>query len=117
MPCDSVRQVSIILEKMDAATLKTGLDAEGLQHYTNSIGEIEIFSNREFLGAYHPTNKTFRAYLSTASEEGEEIIQERAKQVKRAYSAGVVVSQAKKFGWKLTRKTTPQGLTQYEVQK
>lgn len=119
MPCDSIREVSIVLDKMDPATLKVGLadaqiTANALSYQPDTL-ELYDQQTRRYLGAFNTTTRTYKASLTNDQEDEE--AQEVAKRIKRAYSNGVVLTQAKKFGWSLKKSTTKQGLTQYEVTK
>lgn len=108
MPCDQVRTVTVDLNAADMPAFREGLKQLGLNY---SEGEVLIIHNPERLSGkllvaeYNPKTKqltvTSSAYASEAKKS------EFINQIKRAYSTGVVFTQAQKFGWEIKQVQEP----------
>jgi hypothetical protein len=106
IPCDSINTMGINLGKVDSTLLFDALKALDLAPYIN--GDTIYFQG----GTYNKTTKeaTFRqSRMSGLNLTADEM----TAQVKRAYSAEVVKTTAKKYGWTL-KETAPY---QYQVIK
>src|SRR5206468_1312352 len=94
--CDTIRSTQVNLGKVSAEILAAALNALGLNAVRT--GNHVTFSN----GYY---NGTLTLY-------GQDV-EKRTQAIKQGYSAEVVKSQAKKYGWQV--KTT--GQNKFEIQK
>lgn len=112
MPCDQLRTTKIDLSVADLAVFKAGLEAAG---YT--VGEygsaIMITKDNALYGSFESdTGKmTYPGIVSKAA------IQDRQNEMQRAYSQGVVQTQAVRFGWTVKEGKSRAGNVQYEVQR
>lgn len=97
MPCYTVQTVGVVLKVSDLDLLRAAIKSLGM--VPAGTGQTIYFGNGE----------------SFDKERGELRVtsQERAALIKRAYSAEVVKSQARRFGWHLKQT----GEYQYEVMK
>ena len=110
MPCDSVYQTPIVftsiahkVEHIDL--LASGFKELGFQIVARANGftiHNRSFSGRESTGTY------IQGVFNVPERWNLDL-----NRVKQAYSAQVVMSQAKRFGWNLTRKSA----TEFEVQR
>lgn len=108
MPCDTIQRSQV---EFLATTTDLHLLAEGLRALGFTVRESDLgldFYKAGISGTYAKATGqlTSRGYdqLDTAA-------------VKVAYSEQVVISQAKKFGWKIDWKTLPSGEREATVQK
>jgi nitrate reductase beta subunit len=86
MPCYSITQVQLLLEKANVDLLKKAL--EGLGYLgLHKDGEKRLYWNG---GMYNKDSGKL-----TVREDN------RVSEIKKAYSAEVVKAQAKRFGWQL----------------
>lgn len=97
MPCNTVSTVEVKLEKANLELMESALKALKLSPYRQ--GTALMFGQGEFIDT-----QSGIARLSPMRNPAE---------IKRAYSAEVVKSQARKYGWTL-KETAP---FQYEVTK
>lgn len=98
MPCHTISIVTVELGKLNADLAKAALEAMGLNPQVNTAtGELYHWA-----GSYNPTT-------GKAVWRG----QDRSTELKRYYSAEVVKSQAKRYGW--TIRQSAQNPWQYEV--
>jgi len=97
MPCDSRVTVSVNLSAADRELLFKVLMGLGwqpreisnmIQVYVPEFGAVTITGGKLNIGTY--------SYLASEAKA-----EELANKIRRAYSAEVVKSQAKKFGWQL----------------
>jgi hypothetical protein len=98
MPCYTIQTVSVNLGKANLDLLEQALQVI----YPRTVlrtGDVIRFNNGE---SYNATTQELRIRNADS-----------AKLIKRAYSAEVVKSQAKRFGWAI-KETAP---FQFEVQK
>ena len=99
MPCDSITTSAVELGKVNADLLTAALNALGFNARQQGLA---VFFNG---GTYH--SNTGELTLSGGNAE------KRTAEIKRAYSAQVVTTTAKKFGWQVKQT----GQFQYEVTK
>lgn len=97
MPCNTVSTVQVQLDKANVDLMQAALTALKLRPYRQ--GTALMFGNGEWIDT--ATGKSALAPTRNPAE------------IKRAYSAEVVKSQARKYGWSL-KETAP---FQYEVTK
>jgi len=95
MPCNTTQVSTVEIGKLNPELLVAALAAMKLA--PRQSGAVIYFGNRESYNT--ETGKMQMAWNRSANE------------IKRAYSAEVVKSQAKKFGWQLTET----GPYQYQV--
>jgi hypothetical protein len=110
MPCDQVIATPVVFEKLAHKVEHIDLLAAGLKE----LGYVIV--NRT--GGFNIHNRSFGGRESTGTYiKGVFNVPERwsldLNRVKQAYSAQVVMSQAKRFGWNLTRKSA----TEFEVMR
>jgi hypothetical protein len=105
MPCDSISTAEIDAGKFSGPHLLAALTALGLNP------RHEAYKTYTFAGG------TFRSdtgkFTFTGGYVNDRYAAEKTAQIKRAYSAEVLKSQAKRFGWQL-KQTGPQ---KYVIQK
>lgn len=94
MPCYTISTVEIDLGKMDPGLAKLALEAMGLRPTHNQ--DAKIITHWE--GAYDYGTGTSTWRLSNS--------QERTTEFKKAYSAEILKSQAKRYGWTLKQDAT-----------
>lgn len=94
MPCDSVRQVSVDLGKVNLEIMAKALEAEGIRT------QIQVGRNGKFL--------VFQGQW--IREDGQSRLDETTEvnYLKRAYSNQIVRIQAKRFGWGVQEKPNGQ---------
>lgn len=101
MPCWTVSTVEVAVEKMNPELLMAALTALKLDPF-QTVGRITFGSGSTY------DIVTGRMILKTTRD-----VTTLTKEIKRAYSAEVVKSQAKKYGWSI-KQTAPY---EYEVVK
>jgi len=100
MPCDTLRTTTVDLGKVDPTILTDALNRMGLNAQLSPNGYIRFDG-----GSYHRiTGELTLSGSNTAA---------RTSEIKQGYSAQVVRSQAKRFGWQV--KET--GKNQFQVIK
>lgn len=95
MPCNTVSETLVDLGKTDPDLIHASLKEMGLS--PNRNGNIIYFSGGYFEVDTEKQNHRITWRVSNAEE--------RTTELKRQYSAEVVKSQAKRFGWQLTQKS------------
>jgi hypothetical protein len=99
MPCDTITTVSVALGKVDMVLLEKALNVL----YPNSVYRSGPEMIRFGINEYYDKQAQSLAVRT----------QDQVAQIKRAYSAEVVKSQARKYGWTL-KETAP---FQYQITK
>jgi len=99
MPCDSISTVDIDAGKMDAQHVKRALEAMGLhpRHHRPNIYDHDQ-------GNYNHATGQAQWYVSRYGRQ--QAAEDRTAELKRAYAAEVVKSQAARFGWTLRQSAT-----------
>jgi hypothetical protein len=92
MPCDTVQETVVDLSKSDPGIIEAALRSMG--HSVTKSGMYLRFDQGRF------NTKTGELTLDGYTDAGE-----FTKELKRSYSAEVVKSQAKRFGWQLQQKS------------
>lgn len=93
MPCWTVNSVEVAVEKMNPELLMAALESMRLNPF-QTVGQISFD-----LGSYNIALGTFTLRTSSTA-------QRNVKEIKRAYSAEVVKSTAKKHNWQI-KQTAP----------
>lgn len=108
IPCDAVRTCTVSLDVADIDTLKIGLDHAGYQYRViGSIMQIYGIDGR-LVGTINTNSKQ----ITYQGDLDEEELLTKSNEIKRLYSRGCVVSQAKKHRWPLTEKKPGQFVVQ-----
>lgn len=99
MPCDSISTVEVAAVKMDAQHVKRALEAMGLHPRHDRAG---IYDHDQ--GSYNHFTGEAQWYVSRYGAR--QTAADRTAELKQAYSAEVVKSQAAKYGWTLKQNPT-----------
>ena len=99
MPCDSIRNIAVQLERSDTATMMAALTA--LAFAPQQIGDTIEFGRGEWINT-----KTGQSRLGALRDVNE---------IRRAYSREIVKRQVKRFGW--TLKQNPKDQNQMQIIK
>lgn len=99
MPCDSISTVDIDAGKMNAQLAKQALEAMGL-HPRHDRPLIYDHDQGEY------NHATGEATWQVSRYGRQQAAEDRTAELKRAYAAEVVKSQAKKYGWTLRTSAT-----------
>ena len=110
MPCDSISTVDVDAGKMEAQHVKRALEAMGL-HPTHTRANIYDHDRGEY------NHRTGEAVWRTSamSDRIKKTADQWTAELKQAYSAEIVKSQAARFGW--TLKANPTNKYQFTVTK
>lgn len=95
MPCDQIQTSQVNLGPSDPALVEAALKEMGLN--PTRSGNMIRFRNGSF--QIDPNKKASVVTWVGANSE------DRTKELKRSYSAQVVLSQAKKFNWQVKQKS------------
>jgi hypothetical protein len=99
MPCDSISTVDIDADKMDAQHVKRALEAMGLNPRRT---RPDIYDHNK--GEYN--HVTGEATWRTSAMRRDQTPDQLTAELKRAYSAEIVKSQAQRYGWTLRTSAT-----------
>ena len=99
MPCDSISTVDVEAGKMDAQHVKRALETMGLNPRHTRAG---IYDHDK--GEYN--HVTGAATWRTSAMQSDQNPDELTAELKRAYSAEIIKSQAQRYGWTLRTSAT-----------